>query len=312
MGGLVIFSDTHFVSQHLDEQIKVVSSIFRFAKEHRADAVIHDGDVFEAKNRIDVALYNAVWSLFHDFTVSNYTQLVLNTGNHDIISLSRESSLKPFSTAVSYLVTYPIVNVYGKFAVTIVPYGMDYNHIFNTPVDIFFTHELIDVFTPENYKGNTLKAKNLSHFPLVMNGHIHKPAQYENIYNIGSTTITDFGEEGEQKRFLYVDEDYTVHYIPIDCPQYITIDGLSDKLLEKLEKNNRDQFRINISPELLSHPIFKKANVKPNVVKMTRSETRLSHTTTVEEEMKVYVEQSKTSLNKEKLLEVGNRLLNRR
>jgi len=69
----IVFSDIHFYknpsksyitdwgySSWLIEQLRIVDQILDFAKEYNIQYVIHNGDLFEEKNRIPQDLYNTV------------------------------------------------------------------------------------------------------------------------------------------------------------------------------------------------------------------------------------------------------------
>ena len=80
--------------------------------------------------------------------------------------------------------------------------------------------------------------------------------------------------------------------------------GLDESLI-----NDYDYFRIDIDSNEINNEIFDKWNVYPNVVKTIRKDTRLSKTTSVEEELVEYIDISNTSLDKSKLLDLGRKFI---
>ncbi len=311
MGKLVIFSDPHYQLSKLKEQLDVTNYIFNFATEIKADAVIINGDIFEEKNRVDVRVYNPVWELFNNIFLQDQFLIYVNSGNHDLFS-TQESLLKPFEKVVTGIITHTVDLYIKEYLVRFVPYGgflEQPNPILVSQTKILFVHELIDCFTPEIYNEPPLAASSLSKWDIVCNGHIHKPAEYKNIWNIGSPLQLNFSEEGEQKRFLFIDGD-AVKSIPLGGPQYITIDGLSDVVVEKLKNNKYDHIRINVSPELITHKIFKQDNIKPNIIKNSEmKKNRINNTSSISDILSSYVEQTKTDLDKNNLLEIINKKL---
>jgi len=112
---IIIFSDTHFyhnpaksttlgdgANSWLAEQVKIVDSIFEYAKEVKAERIIFNGDLFEEKNRVNAYVFNPIWKKFA--SLGNTMPLLLNTGNHDYLTYKRLSIVEPFS-ALSELVT---------------------------------------------------------------------------------------------------------------------------------------------------------------------------------------------------------------
>jgi DNA repair exonuclease SbcCD nuclease subunit len=148
----------------------------------------------------------------------------------------------------------------------------------------------------------------LSGWDLVFNGHIHKPQVVDNIVNVGSPMIQDWGEEGEVKRFIHLDDNqYTS--IPIDCPQFYTLDGLSEERVEQLFKDDRNFYRVNVEATQVSHKIFKKWNVSPHIVKAKKKVIRLTKQESVKTEAEQYVDISDTKLDKDKLKKVGGEII---
>jgi hypothetical protein len=85
---------------------------------------------------------------------------------------------------------------------------------------------------------------------------------------------------------------------------------LTDKLKKKLVTNTVDFFRIDISSEQLSDPIFNQYNIFPRVVKVKEREIRLRDTTSIPEEIETYVDIIDTKLDKKKILKVGMDIYN--
>jgi len=139
---------------------------------------------------------------------------------------------------------------------------------------------------------------------IVFNGHIHKPQTYDNIVMIGSPIITDWGEAGEEKRFLHF-KDGEIHSIAINCPKFITLPGLSERIKKSLMQNSRDFFRVEISSEELSDPIFKRYNIFPYITKTSKRELRLKDNDSIEDDIDQYLSITKTKLDKEIIKSVG-------
>jgi len=322
----VAFSDAHFYtnssksyivpsgySSWLEEQLGIVESIFTYARKNDVEMVIHNGDLFEEKNRINVPVYNKVFELFADH--SDKLDIVLNTGNHDVFTADLDSSLKPFSSICRVITEPQAFTLKEDTTLFFFPFGQ-FNIEENYPIpkdtyNVLFLHEVIaglSTGTSSYQIGSEVKTNYLSKWNLVLNGHIHSPQQMNNITNIGSIMPQDFGEAGEQKRFIHF-KDGEIKSIPIDHPKFIILDGLSEKLNGKLENNNRDFFRLDIDSSELSNKIFNKFNVFPNIVKSRERKIRLKETKSEGEELQEYLNIVDTSLDKERLLRWGKKFI---
>lgn len=322
----LIFSDIQFYnnpsksyilpngrSSWLQTQLDVAEQIFKIAKERDINLIIHNGDMFEEKTRINVGLYNAVWQFFMDKASEGFV-LYLNTGNHDMLSNS-ESSLKPFSS-VGSVITKPFDTELSNTVIRIIPYGQIENNLklpSSGKINVLCTHEDIAGLKlgPNDYEsGSPIKYQILGDWDIVFNGHIHKPQELKNIVNIGSPVINDWGEFEDEKRVIIYEEGKW-ESIPIDGPKFIQLDRLTDKLKKKLETNTKDFFRIDVDSSELKDPIFDKFNIFPRVVKTSKRTIRLKNTDSIEEEIKTYVDNDEnTQLNKNRLKQKGLELYN--
>lgn len=322
----IIFSDMHFYNNPsksymtetgeyswLLNQLILCNSIFEKAKEMDVSWVIHNGDLFHEKTRINIALYNTVWEFFKNKAGEGF-HIVLNTGNHDLLTYN-DSALKPFSEMCE-VISKPTIRKFGNTNFKFVPYGQEADAL-ELPKEkgmfnILFTHTDIAglKYGPTDYEsGAPLKYQLLSDWDIVFNGHIHKPQELNNIVSIGSPMIQDWGEANEEKRMIVLDNHSWEGY-KLCGPEFITLDRLTDKLKAKIATNPVDFFRIDVSSEQLTDPIFQQYNVFPRVTETKKREIRLRETETVEEEVRKYVEITETKLDKKKLLQIGLELCN--
>jgi DNA repair exonuclease SbcCD nuclease subunit len=288
----------------LEAQLNCLEQIFEYANHNNVGIVIFNGDLFEEKNKINAQVYNRVWENFYTINRPNtmFIQFIFNTGNHDFLNYKRLSLLKPFSSEVD-LIEEPWYDASLYF----VPYGMLTDEIVENKEghELLFTHEEIYGLDAGYEIKSRYKVSDFSNWGYVFNGHIHKPQQIGNVWNVGSMMQQDFGEEGQLKRFLHY-KDGEVISIPIQHPCFITFEDVnvltSDiTTYSAISMDEYNHYRINIDSSQLSHEIFKKWNVKPNIIKTTKKEVRLQSNLTIEDEIEKYVEISDTSLSKEKL-----------
>lgn len=314
MNTFVMFSDLHAqknlsksyiredgISSWTWNQIKILDQVFDYARENQVATVIHNGDLFHEKNRIPQDLYNLIWEYFND--KSEDFEIILNCGNHDLFTLTQKSSLKPFSSICT------IISVPTEYrGIQFVPHGFD---IPAPTYSWICTHEDIAglQYGPNDRESDSkLDPIFLSEWELVFNGHIHRPQELANIVNIGSPMITDWGEANEQKRFIHL-KDNKLYSIPIDGPKFIALPYIDDVVKKKIEDNETDFFRFDVSVEEISDPIFNKWNVGYRITKTKEREIRL-----IEEDdegllLDKYINIADTNLDKDKLLEIGKELL---
>lgn len=323
----IIFSDMHFYNNPaksyimdsgrfswFETQLQVAQSVFTKAEELGVELVIHNGDLFHEKTRISVGLYNTVWQFFKQQKNEGF-EVIFNTGNHDMFTRN-VSSLRPFSE-IARVITEPTLIKHGHINLCLIPYGQEPNQLKvpkeNTGMSyILCTHADIAGLTygvTDYTSGSPLKYQIFGDWDIVFNGHIHKPQELANIVNIGSPMTQDWGEVGEKKRFIHLkDLEWESH--EIHGPQFVTLDRLTDKLKKKLITNPVDFFRVDISSEQLSDPIFNQYNIFPRVTKVKKRELRLRDTSSIEEEMSTYVDIIDTKLDKNKLRQIGTDIYN--
>lgn len=324
MSEFLIFSDPHFDLNHsksyilengitswLDMQLKGMNQIFKYAQDNSVFDIFCNGDLFEKKNYLPQNLYNAVWETFEKQVYNERFNFIFNSGNHDYHS-KISGTLKPFSNIVD-VITKPTDIILEDIFIRVIPFGMvdrnlklpdeEYSHY------ILMTHEDIDgsVYGNEEFISSTKYKKQLFSDWFVLNGHIHMPRKVsKRIINLGSVFRNNFGET--DKKYFYHYKNGDVKQIEIKCPKFITTPGFSDKIRTTIDKDNYNFYRIDISPEELNDPLFKKYNVFPNVVKIKKKKKRLQSDMTEEEELSKYIEIVESNLDKNKLLEMVKEL----
>jgi len=326
----VYFTDIHFdknisksyvrddgVSSWTHCQLNIIDQILDYVISNKIEHVFFGGDLFEIKNRIPQDLYNSVWDKLSLFKYKEI-KLYLNTGNHDFHS-KISSSLRPFSN-IATVVTEPTDFTFNipnsDLIIRVCPYGHindDSLTINDENKYIIMTHEDIagSRYGLQNvYSKSTYEPSIFEKFYLVINAHIHLPQRIgNNIINAGAVMRHNFGETHKTYFYHYADPD--IKKIEIECPEFIILDGFSKRIKNKIDKDDYNFYRIDISVEELSDPIFKKYNVFPNIIKNKEKKKRMVEEMSIEEEIRQYIELSDTNLNKEKLFEIGRELLER-
>ena len=302
----------------LDIQLKATDEVFEVAKANNIRHIIFNGDLFEEKNKINVPLYNKVWNYYRKKAEQGF-ELFFNLGNHDMASISGETSLQPFSEFAS-VIKVPTNIFVGGIEAFIVPYNYMKDAGVEDPTSssinevVLFLHEEIEGlnFGPMNYTGNpNIKLKDLKSYRLVVNGHIHKPQEVDNVVNVGALVQQDFGEAGEDKRIIIINNDMTVKSIPINGPKFYPGLELNKKNIEKVREYSTgiNFFRFDISEEEVDNSIFDLPNVFYKIVKRKEREFRLKTGLSTNDEIKQYVEEFNKDLDMDRLIKIGKGII---
>ena len=318
----ICFSDLHMytnmsrsyiekdgISSWIHHQLDVLDQIKEYGINNNIKTLIFGGDLFEERGRISQVLYNITWDKFKE--LSKYFNIIMNTGNHDFTRV-QSNSLKPFSN-IADIVTKPKDFIFNDIFLRVIPYGMIDGNL-KLPDDkykeyILLTHTDIDGlrYSNSDYESSSKYKRQIFSDWLVLNGHIHLPQELsKRIINLGAVMRNNFGET--HKTYFYYYRNYNIKQIEIKCPEFIITPGFSPKIRSVIEENDYDFFRIDISPQELNDPLFKKYNVFPNIVKVKERKKRLNTGMSEEEEILEYLNIIKSSLNKEKILKFAGEL----
>ena len=219
----------------LSNWIMVGKNCFRqmvdYAEEHKITWFIGLGDMCETKNYVDNSILCSIEEILREIqNINIHHEWVI--GNHD------------FSNP-----HFPIQRIFYNYFNNIhdtlssctqepnfsyLPWMQDQNlyveQLKEAKGDYLFTHNTIvpiDLGSLELPGLFNIKDMNLKKFKLIFSGHIHKPQQVGNVIYVGSMFQTDFGEEGEQKRFVVLDiETGTFESIDFKYPRLINIIGM--------------------------------------------------------------------------------------
>jgi len=311
----IVFSDIHYslnysksyirgdgISSWLHTQLDITEQIFNYAKSHKVPVIVHNGDLFDDKTRINVSLYNIIWEKYKRYTDDGFT-IFFNTGNHDLLTINGESSLQPFTKIVN-VISKPEFILNG---VKVIPYDKIDGNLSPTG-DVLLIHADIAGLKlgPDDYSAKSrLKPQMFNDWGIVLNGHIHKPQTLGNIVTIGSPMVQDWGEVEENKRFIHYKNGEVVS-VPISHPQFVYVKGLSDRVLDKVRSDRYNFFKIEIDPTEIDHDIFKEYNVVPNIVKSKKRKIRIEEALDPANELIEYINTENIgNLDKEKLLAIG-------
>ena len=220
----------------LSNWVKIGKNCFQqmidYAEEHKITWFVGLGDMCETKNYIDNSILLTIQQILGTIKRPNSSHVLHDwvIGNHDYSnpnfpvpgifgeyfdciynSLSYRANTMCFLPWMQNEQDYKtaLVKAQGKYLFT------HYNLV---SVD-FGSYSLPGLFD--------IKDSILKKFKWIFSGHIHKPQQVGNVVYVGSMFQTDFGEEGEQKRFIVLDtETNTFESINFKYPRLVNINGM--------------------------------------------------------------------------------------
>lgn len=225
---------------------KVLHQMADYCLQNEIQFFVIGGDVYHTKSII----HSMAQSILFDF-IKNYPQIqfIILDGNHDLSDRGESpiSALKPLRECenvlwVEHKKPVKIENVY--FA----PYSKQLGeYIKEGNADILISH-----FGLNEGKLNSgisivseFGMKDLQKYKLVLLGHYHKPQEITmgstTAYYVGSPIQLDWGEKGDEKRFLVVDsQTLVVESVPtVGYKKHIEIEINSsnkNKVLKEAEK----------------------------------------------------------------------------
>jgi len=228
-----------------------------YCKQNNITTMVIGGDVYHTKSII----YSIAQEILGDF-IDSYPDLyfIILDGNHDLSDkgVDAVSSLKVLSKYknvkfISHKEIFEMENI------VFIPYSKNLaDNIRNNSADILVSH-----FGLNEGKLNSgisivseIGIKDLAgKYKLVLLGHYHKPQELEfdnpKVFYVGSPIQLDWGEKGDEKRFLIVEtETLNVESVPtVGYKKHIELEinnSNKTKILKEAEKikNNGDHVKL--------------------------------------------------------------------
>jgi len=325
-------------SRFLD-QLSVFSAIPK-----ETDILVHLGDLFEDKFRIETNVYDSVFEAFDK--APGKTKIII-AGNHDIYNYKNESVLRPFSKFAEV-----VLNFYRSIDIEnvrfhCIPYSKD-------PVAVHRDIELAvsNIDRSTNVKGNSrihilaahigvaeatvgiqsnlIKSKisvydlQPSEFDYVFLGHIHKHQQLlKNAFYVGSPIQHDFGEREEEKGIMVLDSSvfeykgvkgHRLALIGTDAPKFHVLEVSTEKELYKTPFNTKDFYKVKLNGTFSKTSLdtmASKYNIVYEKVLQESRQVRLNETSNVDSIINKYIELAKVEgLDNKQLTDIGKQILN--
>lgn len=265
MSKILIFSDIH-ISQHkksfdrLKDCLNALEWVFATAKKHKIKDIVFAGDLFQDRQRIDVATYGLTFDILSK-ECDGSINLWLLLGNHDMWYHDKWdiSSVLPFSALPNVTVINKVCTLeIGGTEVDFIPYVRDpinyikelevknrkglkiligHLAIHGAELNTLF-HSLADVVLEHDGDMVKIGSELFSYWDQVFLGHYHGQQKIDNIEYVGSPLELTFGEAFQEKHLIVYDlktgkKEYVVNDF---SPKHLIV---SEEQLENydLEKN---------------------------------------------------------------------------
>lgn len=242
----VLFSDIHFHNwsqystvtengrnSRLMHTVAVVEQIKDYCRETAAEHAFLLGDLFHSRTKIDIDVYDAAWNAMK--SLATVVELHMLLGNHDSHNrIGDVHSLEPFKE-FAHVIDKPCrfdIDVKGDAVrIEAIPWVASREEFAEHAAKVEQCHALLmhqSVIGAELSSGYTKAGEvQLSDIPTtkanyVFMGDYHKPQKLEpNLFYLGSPLQHNFGEAGEEKRFMDWDpRNCAVRSIPTKAPRF--------------------------------------------------------------------------------------------
>jgi len=204
---------------------KSLYEVAKYCIEHDISYIIIGGDILHGKSIIYAIAQEIMLQYFNDYKGQLHFYVI--DGNHDISGKGVEvvSALRPLESVgnvdwIPYSETYRM----NPEDILFVPYSTNLPEVIkNNKAKILISHFGLSegILNSGISIVSDIGIKDLvGKYELVLLGHYHRPQQIIRddikIYYVGSLIQLDWGEKGEEKRFLVVDTDtLQVYEVPI-------------------------------------------------------------------------------------------------
>jgi len=292
--------ETSGLPERLDSIKLALYSMVDVCKQKKINDIIIGGDILHTKSIIYAIAQDMMLQFFEDHKDINFKVI---DGNHDLSGKGSDAI-----SALRALKNVPNVHWITKKPekvdnITFVPYSVDLvQYVKEGSSDILISHFGLSegilnsgISLISSLSMNDLRGK----YKLVLLGHYHKPQQIIedgiSMYYVGSPIQLDWGEKGDQKRFLIVDtESLNVEEVPTTgYRQFIEIE-LTEKTKDKAIQIAKQASANGHYVKLVQREKFDiKGLEKFNVVDKTESDATnrgITSTMTQREKLKRYLE----------------------
>lgn len=227
-------TDEHGVNLRLLDTIKELDRIRKMCTKNKVDALAVLGDIFEARNTLDVTVLNAVYRALYSY-VDHGIPVILLVGNHDRTDVGSEHALevfKPFCTVVERPATLTIGGE-DVVAIPFHPRTAVLKKAIRTTVTpdtrLLLMHTAIRQFKmPDGSTwGEGIDLEDIPTHVVAVLGHYHRFTELRTnkVWYLGSMIQVDQGDASIDKYFgVYDSGKKRLHFYPTQGPKFVAVD----------------------------------------------------------------------------------------
>lgn len=248
-------TDANGINLRLLDTTNELNRLCKLAVKNGVECVFILGDIFEARNAIDVTVLNQVYNAFKTFK-DHDIRVVLLVGNHDRTSVGNEHALEVFKSFCD-VVDIPTTFPFNGGDVVAVPFHPNPRAIARAIKDtvtdetkILLLHCAVKSLVMQNGKfwGDGISLEDIPKHVVCLLGHYHKYAELRTgrVYYLGSMLQVDRSDAGTTKYFAVYDstvKDRPLRFFPTKGPKFVAIDierhtqGCYDDLADLIDGN---------------------------------------------------------------------------
>jgi len=229
----ILLTDTHLQESTIQKNWLIFRQTVDFCKSHNISTIYHLGDIFQSRKSQSQLVLNTFKDIL-DYLKSAEIILVCIPSNHDKTDYASERS---FLDSYEYHPAFTLISLYYNFEIKdgvvihFLPFFDNHKYIDlmsgvestfdNTKVNILFTH----IGITGSVMNNGVKVEGISQslfdrWDLTLVGHYHDPQVLpNNIYYIGSSLQTNFGEYPEKGLTILYD-DLSLETVELEYPRF--------------------------------------------------------------------------------------------
>lgn len=318
------------VNLRLLDTFNELDRIRKMCVKNGVDAVCILGDIFEARNELNVSVINMMLNALEGFVDSDISVIVL-VGNHDRTGVGKEHALEMFRPFCE-IVDQPRTIKLDTTEVVALPYFPNAKTTvraieqFVTPrTKLLLGHTAIQSLKMPNGElwGQGIHTRDIPKHVKAVFGHFHRFTEVVpgRVYFLGSMIQVDRSDAGIDKFFaVYDSEKHHLDFHPTRGPKFVAVDvpSMHPNLLEEIKPIIVGNF---VTVKSIPTGIEDVGLVERTLIEMGARHVELSYQLPITpppqslvaavqgvdhiEIIRHYVEDTETTLNKEELTDVG-------
>ena len=203
--------------------VNYLQYIQNYCTENDITKIIIMGDVFDKSSSIKNDAFIPLFRQLYEMK-NNGIEFTIIVGNHDVFNKNNDSIIEVFSPIAHVIKNYYIDD---DLDAVFVSYTKEPEVFTQIPAKKYlFTHVPIVDFSFDNAyhatEKHAFRPELFEDYDTVFSGHFHRFQHNKNIVYVGSPFQMNFGEIGQKKGFIVLD-DYINEweFIPYDGPEYM-------------------------------------------------------------------------------------------